>query len=350
MYPKAQQLERWLALAAAGLLLFGCFLVLRPFMVALMWAAVVCYTTWPVYQRLLRLVGGRAVPASLVMTLGLVLLLLLPFLVLGLTMTQGVRELVGALRDFVAGGVPAPPEFIGRLPLVGPKLHELWIGLSTDRERLLALLQRYMEPATKGLVALGMMVGRGALQLGLSIFIGFFLYRHGPVLAQWLRAVVDRLAGTQGRRLIDVAGGTVRAVVYGIIGTALVQGVLAGIGFAIAGVPGAGVLALATFLLSPAGGPPLIWLPAAVWLFHKGEVGWGVFMLVWGLGVSSIDNLVKPWLISQGSRMPFILIFFGVLGGVLAFGFVGVFLGPTLLAVGFRIVRDWLAERRADAG
>ena len=143
-----------------------------------------------------------------------------------------------------------------------------------------------------------------------------------------------------------MAGNTVRGVVYGILGTALVQAVLAGIGFLIAGVPGASVLALLTFFLSvlPVG-PPLVWLPATLWLFHQGSTGWGVFMLIWGVGVSSVDNFVKPWLISQGSEMPFLLIFFGVLGGALAFGFIGVFIGPTLLAVGYRLVEEWASSQ-----
>jgi predicted PurR-regulated permease PerM len=142
--------------------------------------------------------------------------------------------------------------------------------------------------------------------------------------------------------LLEVAGNTVRGVVYGILGTALVQAIMAGVGFAIAGVPGAVLLALLTFFLSVVPvGPPLVWLPAAFWLFHQGRTGWGIFMIIWGIGVSTVDNFVKPWLISQGSAMPFILIFFGVLGGALAFGFIGVFIGPTLLAVGYRIVKEW---------
>lgn len=118
---------------------------------------------------------------------------------------------------------------------------------------------------------------------------------------------------------------------------------MAGVGFLIADVPGAALLALLTFFSSvvPVVGTALIWLPAAIWLFHEGSTGWGIFMLIWGFGVGNLDNVVKPWLISQGSDMPFILIFVGVLGGALAFGFIGVFLGPTLLAVGFRLLEEW---------
>ncbi len=140
-----------------------------------------------------------------------------------------------------------------------------------------------------------------------------------------------------------MASNTVRGVVYGILGTALAQAIASAIGFLIAGVPGVGLLALLTFFASvvPVVGTALVWVPAAIWLFHQGSTGWGIIMLIWGVGVANIDNVVKPWLISQGSNMPFILIFFGVLGGALAFGFIGVFLGPTLLAVGFRLVEEW---------
>ncbi|MEI2722746.1 MAG: AI-2E family transporter [Verrucomicrobiota bacterium] len=193
----------------------------------------------------------------------------------------------------------------------------------------------------------GLALGRGLLELALSILIAFFLFRDGGKAAERLSAAVVRIAGERGQHLLEVAGHTVRGVVYGILGTALVQAVIAGIGFLIAGVPGAGVLALLTFFLSVVPvGPPLIWLPAALWLFHQGSTGWGIFMLIWGVGVSSVDNFVKPWLISQGSAMPFLLIFFGVLGGALAFGFIGVFIGPTLLAVGYRLVAEWFATGR----
>jgi predicted PurR-regulated permease PerM len=183
----------------------------------------------------------------------------------------------------------------------------------------------------------------------LSIFIAFFLFRDGVSVAKRLNNVVERIGGERGEHLLIIAGKTVRGVVYGILGTALVQAVMAGIGFVIAGVPGAALLALLTFFSSvvPVVGTALTWLPAALWLFHQGSTGWGIFMLIWGLLVANVDNVVKPWLISQGSDLPFILILFGVLGGALAFGFIGVFLGPTLLAVGFRLVEEWIATNRA---
>ncbi len=180
-------------------------------------------------------------------------------------------------------------------------------------------------------------------QVLLSAFLAFFLLRDAPELSERLAVAVERLAGQRGRHLIKVAGNTVRGVIYGILGTAIVQALMAGLGFWLAGVPGAVLLAVLTFFFAVVPfGPPLIWVPAAMWLFAQGHTGWGIFMLVWGLlGISSVDNVLRAYLISQGSKMPFALIFCGVIGGALAFGLVGVFLGPTLLAVAFRLVEEW---------
>jgi predicted PurR-regulated permease PerM len=139
-------------------------------------------------------------------------------------------------------------------------------------------------------------------------------------------------------------------VIYGIVGTGLAQGVAAAIGFLIAGVPGAPLLGFITFFLSivPVG-PPLLWIGATVWLFNQGQPGWAVFMAVWGFFVvSGIDNIVKPLLISRGTKLPFVLVLLGVLGGILAFGFIGIFLGPTLLAVGFNLARRWALPQQGD--
>jgi predicted PurR-regulated permease PerM len=217
-------------------------------------------------------------------------------------------------------------------------------ALSLHTSKLAAAVGKLIASARTRLVKAGLAFGRGVLEVILSAILTFFILRDGAAAADRLTAGVRRIAGERGIHLLKLAGDTVRGVVYGILGTAVVQGVLAGIGFLIAGVPGAAVLALLTFFLSAVPvGPPLVWIPAAFWLFQQGSTGWAIFMVAWGLMVSSVDNFVKPWLISQGSNMPFLLIFFGVIGGALAFGFIGVFLGPTLLAVAYRLVEEWVA-------
>jgi len=316
-----------------------------PFFSALLWGTVLSVSSWPLYQRLLKLLRGRNNLAALLLALAMICVILLPFVIIGSTLAENVRELTEATRRWIDAGPPAPPEWLAKIPGIGQQATEYWQRLAADSSMLLATGKKLIEPLSGWLLSAGFGLGRGLFELTLSILIAFFIFRDGGRLGEQLGSAVERIAGDRGRHLLGVASGTVRGVVYGILGTALVQAVMAGIGFLIAGVPGAGLLALLTFFLSVVPvGPPLIWLPAAFWLFHQGSSGWGIFMLVWGLGISSVDNVVKPLIISQGSAMPFLLIFFGVLGGAVTFGFIGVFIGPTLLAVGYRLVTEWMAS------
>jgi predicted PurR-regulated permease PerM len=282
------------------------------------------------------------------MMVGMMLIILLPFAIVGLTLADNVSSLTAALRRWLEAGPPDPPAWLAKVPLVGAKVVEAWKSVASDTSTLMDKLKDWIQPASAWLLKGGLVLGRGVLELALSVLICFFLFRDGVSAAERLSAAVGRIAGERGQRLLVVAGKTIRGVVYGILGTALVQAVLCGIGFLIAGVPGAALLALLSFFFSvvPVIGTGLIWLPVALWLFHQGSSGWGIFMLIWGLAVGNVDNFIKPWLISQGSDMPFILIFFGVLGGAVSFGFIGVFIGPTLLAVGWRLVAEWAATNR----
>jgi predicted PurR-regulated permease PerM len=352
MHALRSRLERSLAWGIPLALLAGCLYVLRPFVSPLLWAVVLCFSSWPIFGRLLKLLGNRRTLAAFVMMLAMVLIVLLPFLIVGLTLATNVEQLTTATRKWIETGLtPTPPAWLAKVPGVGERAADYWRSLAQDPKTLWADVESYVRPMSAWLLRTGFALGSGLLQLALSIFIAFFLFRDGAAAAARLSAGVERLAGEQGRHLLTVAGNTVRGVVYGILGTALLQAITAGIGFVIAGVPGAGLLALLTFFCSivPVVGTALVLLPAALWLFHQGSTGWGIFMLVWGFAVGNLDNVVKPWLISQGSDMPFILIFFGVIGGALAFGFIGVFLGPTLLAVGFRLVEAWGASNRMAA-
>jgi predicted PurR-regulated permease PerM len=212
-----------------------------------------------------------------------------------------------------------------------------------DDERIFELLGNFFAWARSWLVEATFAVGMGVFQIALSIILTFFILRDGQELGARVAVAASRIAGTRGQRLITVAGNTVRGVVYGIIGTAVAQGILAGLGFGLAGVPAAALLGVLTFFLSAVPvGPPLVWIPATIWLFSEGQTGWAVFMLIWGIFIiSGVDNIIKPYLISHGAKIPFIVVFMGVIGGALAFGLVGVFLGPTLLAVAYRVIEEW---------
>jgi predicted PurR-regulated permease PerM len=298
--------------------------------------------TSPLHHRVLAWVGERHTAAALVMTLGVALVLLMPIAIVGFSLADSAQDLTAAARNWIESPPSEPPSWLASLPVIGDYAVERWHALAGDSQRWFGQLERFIEPVTAWAVTGGIAIGRGMTELALSIFIAFFLYRDRVAFGDRFRAGAVRVAGPSAEPLLALAINTLHSVVYGILGTAVVQGVMAGVGLLIAGVPGAILLGLLTFFLAIVPmGPPLVWVPATVWLYQTGSTGWALFMLIWGFGVSSIDNFLKPWLISQGSTLPFILIFFGVVGGVFAFGFIGIFLGPTLLAVGYRLVMDW---------
>ncbi len=346
-----KRLEQILRVVAITALVIGCLMVLKPFLAALLSAAILCFSTWPAYEWIERRLGGRRGLAALAMTLLILLVLVLPLALIAATSVDEVPYLVEKLRETIAGGLPGPPDWVASIPLAGEWLDNGWREMAGSKAKLAEAWKGIAGPARAVLVQAGIIVGEGVLQFALIAFIGFFFYRDGAALAQALRSGINRLAGDQTDRLLEIAGSTVNAVIYGIVGTGLAQGIAAVIGFLIAGVPGALILGFATFFLSivPAG-PPALWIGATVWLFYQDQPGWAVFMAVWGFFVvSGIDNVVKPWLISRSASLPFVLVLLGVFGGILAFGFVGIFLGPTLLAVGFNLARRWAVPQAPQA-
>ncbi len=341
--PTNPRIDKTISLVALALLVAGCYLVLKPFLTAIVWAAILAATTWPLFVRLRTALRGHTGLASLAMVVLISLMLLAPFVIVGATIADNAEQLFAVLQRFVAEGPPAPPEWVARIPLAGPQLATYWGGFAHDTARLLEELRKLADPARKLALSGGTSVLAGLLQLALSVLIAFFFFRDGDAILARLRAAGERIAGDRARRLLAVATVTTRGVVLGILGTALAQGILMGLGAWMAGIQAAPLLGFLVFLLSPVPvGPPLIWGGAAALLFMQGATGWGMFMLVWGAGlVSTVDNIIRPLIISHGGALPFILVLIGIIGGILAFGFIGVFLGPVLIAVGFMLVKEW---------
>lgn len=342
-----KRIEQIVQVTAMVLLILGCFIVLRPFLGAILTAAILCYSTWPIYRFVENRVGRRAWLAALVMTLMILVVLVVPLALIAHSFRDDVPQLLEHLRDTLSHGLPPPPPWVAGLPVVGEYLDPAWREIAESPAKLAEMLKRFATPAREFLVQAGLVIAEGVLQFTLIAFISYFFYRDGVALVTALRNGLNRVAGDLSGSLLGIVGGTITGVVYGIVGTGLAQGLVALIGFVVAGVPGAVMLASLVFMLSivPAG-PPLIWIGATVWLVNNDQAGWATFMALWGFFViSGIDNIVKPLLISRGASLPFLLVLVGVFGGILAFGFVGIFLGPTLLAVGFNLVRSWTADR-----
>ncbi|OEZ62608.1 putative inner membrane protein [Duganella sp. HH105] len=338
-----QRFQPYTRLAAIVLLVIGCLTVLRPFLAAILFAAAITISSWPLYLRLLSRCRERRALAAAVMSVGLTLLIIVPLALVTWNIADNASEVYDQIKAGLGSGTLAPPAWLKDIPVIGEAADTYLHKLLGSREELLSVAKNLLEPARRLLLGGGMVLGSGVAQVSLAVFVSFFLYRDGQAMLAALAVGMEKLIGAQAVAVADTVSRTVRGVMYGLLGTALAQAGVAAIGFLIAGVPAVAMLSVATFLLSliPVG-PPLIWGGAAIWLFNEGRTGWGVFMLVWGMFViSGVDNVVKPMLISRGSSLPFILVLLGVMGGVLAFGFVGLFIGPTLLAVGLGLLRNW---------
>lgn len=341
----SSRFEQYARVAGIALLVVGCFLVVRPFIAALFFAAVLCLSTWPGFRWLRNRFGGRSALAALVFALGMMLAIALPVALVAYSLVTNSAQAIDMARGFLDRGPIGLPEWVTALPYAGAWLDEYWQKLVGSREELVALGKRLAEPTRTFLVAAGSAVGEGLLQILVAIFVAFFFYRDGEDLARLLRSGMTRLAGSErGTSVLDTARNAVMGVVYGLIGTALAQGAVAFVGFVIAGVPGALLLAALTFVLSliPMG-PVLIWGGAAAWLYAQGESGWAIFMVAYGaLVISSVDNFLKPILMSRAGGLSMLLVVLGVFGGAVSFGFIGIFIGPALLAVGWSLVNAWL--------
>ena len=345
--------EQYARVAAVALLVLGCFLVLAPFMGAILFAGVLVLSTWPAYAWLRNRWGGRSTAAALAIVLGMAIALLIPVALAAQTLVVHSSGVLDAVRGFLDGTRDLSlPQFIRDLPLVGKPIDDYWNLLLQSREELVALAKRMADPLKTFAVALGGAMGGGLVQITLALFVGFFFYRDGDRVKTLLEQSMIRLAGpTQGARVIGTVQSAVKGVVYGLIGTAFAQALVALVGFLIAGVPGAVVLGALTFILSLVPmGPVLVWGGAAAYLYFQGSTGWAIFMVVYGIAViSSVDNFIKPILMSRAGNLSMLLVVLGVFGGAVAFGFIGLFVGPALLAVTWNLLKAWLEKEAAGA-
>lgn len=337
---------------AVGALLAFAFQVIAPFLIALVWASILVYATWTPFDWLSRMVRSRVL-AALLMVLGFALLIVVPLVFAGMELSSRLGTIEAWYQAKVAAGWPEVPRWIAGLPWVGAKIDSAWISLGAGDPEMLARLREWAKPVIGLLLAMGSALGSGFLLMMLSLVFASFIYVNGEQLVRWMTGLSKRIAGPRGDELFRIAGATVRGVVYGFIGTALAQGAAAYLGYWLAGVPNALSFGLITCLLSIVpGGASLLGIPVALWLYQQGETGWAIFLGIWIVGVvSSLDNVVKPLLIGKETSLPFLLIMMGVIGGALAWGLLGVFLGPTLLAVCHNVLHRWaFASAQGEEG
>ncbi|HBK06068.1 MAG TPA: AI-2E family transporter [Acetobacteraceae bacterium] len=340
--------ERILMGLLLGGVAIGCILVLYPFVSALLWAGILVYTTWPVYDWLRVNLRLRRVAAALLMVTLTAVVLVLPIAVAAPGSADDVTHLRHVIMDGLRGGLPDSPLWVFDIPLIGNTVGDLWNRWAADISVMLEALRPYFGIIVEDGLSLLLGIANGVLMFLLALFIAFFFYIYGEPIADRLRLLLHRIAGNQAERLITVTGATVRGVVYGILGTAVVQGILTTFGLWLSGVPRPVLLGGIAGLLSVLPiGAPVVWIPASIWLLGTGHLGWGIFLVIYGTGaISGSDSLIRPWFISRGAQLPFLLTVLGVLGGALGFGLLGIFLGPVLLGIGYTLVNEW--ARGAD--
>lgn len=329
------------ALVCIVILCVVSFVIVRPFLAPLAWGAILTIATWPAFIWCRQQLGGRSSLAAAFMTLLLVVVLIGPLAVVGTAMSDNVAALGERLRALVQEGFP-PPQFLIDIPLIGASLNEQWLELAANGS-VPQEAREMLSTIGQWLLSLAKALGSGITQLALSIFCAFFFYRDGEAALHRLTDVLNRVAGERARHLLAVAYGTLKGVVYGVMGAAFAQMVLAAFGFWLAGVPAPFLLGLATgfFGIIP-GGAAVVWLPAAIWLFRSGETGWLIFLVVWSaVLVGNVDSVIRPLFISRGGALPLLVVLIGIIGGAMAFGFIGIFLGPTILAILYALMREW---------
>jgi len=330
-----------------GLLLGASLWVLRPFLGPGIWAVMVVVATWPVMLRVQRALWGKRSLAVAVMTLLLLTLFVVPLTLAVVTIVGNADRMVEWAKLAAAYHLPEqPPAWLLQLPMVGGMVERAWqqaadLGLRD----LLPRITPYAGDVTRWFVAQVGSIGMLLLQFLITVVIAAVMYGHGEEAAEHVRRFSKRLGGERGVAAVDLAGGAIRGVALGVGVTALVQALLGGLGMAVAGVPFAGLLTAVMFMLCIAQvGPIPVLLGAAGWAFFDGSTGWAVFLVVWGMVVGTLDNFLRPVLIKMGADLPLLLIFAGVIGGLLAFGLVGIFVGPVMLAVGYTLLQAWIDD------
>jgi predicted PurR-regulated permease PerM len=329
-----------------GVLLTGSFLTLLPFLGGLIWAATLVIATWPVFMRLERAVGGRRSISVTIMTLAVLLAFVVPLSAAISTVLDAANRSPALLHDYVERGLGPPPQWVSDVPAIGPRLADRWATLASGGpEALAAAVRPYARSAAAWIVTTTGGLGRMIVHVLLTVILVGILYGNGETAARGALAVADRLGGEAGQQSVRLAAQAVRSVALGVVVTALIQSSLAGLGLWVSGVPHPGLLTAIVFTFSIAQlGPLPVLIPAIAWLYWVGRAGWATALLVWTLPVAALDNVIRPILIRRGVQLPMLLIIGGVIGGLITFGVIGLFVGPVILAATFTLAKDWVGS------
>jgi len=334
-----------LAVLFISLLILASFWVVRPFITAFIWATTIVVATWPLLLVLQERLWGKRRLAVLVMTLLLLLVLLVPLSLAVVTIVDKADAIVAWVKSLASFAVPPPPQWLADIPVVGAKLADRWQQLAAlSPEEFSARLAPHAGKIVRWFAARAGSAGMMIFQFLLTVIIAAILYSNGDAAAEGVKVFARRLAGERGEEAAVLAAKAIRGVALGVVLTAIIQSILGGIGLAVTGVPAATVLTAVMFILCVAQiGPGLVLLPSVILLYWNGDTLWGTVLLVWAVPVAILDSFLRPALIRKGVHLPLILIFAGVIGGLIAFGIIGLFIGPVVLAVAYTLLKAWVA-------
>lgn len=340
-----------LQLLFVGALIAGAFRILWPFLIPLTWATTIAVSSWPLYERLLRAVGGRRGLAVAVMSLALLLVIVVPVYVAITTIVENTERIAAWSKELATLAVPQPPPWVDSVPVVGASLAARWRDLAaTDAEEIAARVVPYARILVAWFAGQVGGIGLMVLEFLLTVVIAAILFANGEAAAASVDRFAWRLAGSRGHDAVHLAAQAVRAVALGVVVTALAQSCLGGVGLALAGLPFATILTAVMFVLGVAQiGPLPVLVPAVIWTYWHYSAGWGTFLLTWSLLVAVMDNFLRPVLIRRGADLPLMLIFAGVIGGLIAFGVIGLFIGPVVLAVAYTLLVAWVDDSGASS-
>ena len=323
---------------------------LRPFVSALIWATTIVVATWPLLRHVQRLLGGRRAAAVVLMTLVITTVFVVPFGMAVAVMLDFAVQGAELVKRVLEHGLPPLPHWMVSIPWIGQALDTQWRDLAaTGPEGIADLLRPFARSAASWTLTVTGGAGVVAVHFLLTVVLAAILYAKGEVAGAGVVAFARRIGGDRAEETVRLAAHATRGVALGIVVTALVQSLLAGLALWVSGVPRAGVLLAITFVLCLAQlGPLLVLLPAVIWLFWTGNFGWGVTLTVCTVFVTLIDNVLKPLLIKRGVDLPLLLLIAGVIGGLIGFGIVGLFIGPVILAVTYTLLVAWVREGNAQ--
>jgi predicted PurR-regulated permease PerM len=337
-------LETSIRIGLVALLAIWCFQVVRPFVQPVVWGIILAIAMHPAYRRLTGALGGRERLSAGILVVGILLLLAVPSVMITTSLVESATELAAKLHE---GGIeiPPPPDSVAGWPIIGGRLHDFWATASKNLEAALGEVTPLLTAVGHWILSAGATAGFGIVMFALSIVIAGVLLSYGDQATDTARRIAGRLAHERGDELVELGRATVQSVTRGILGVALFQAVLAGVGLLAADVPAAGLWALLVLLVAVVQLPTLLVLgPIAVWVFATSSTVVAVAFAIWSILVGLSDNVLKPMLLGRGLDVPMLLIFMGAIGGFILDGIIGLFVGAVVLAVGYTLFRAWLEE------